>query len=92
MLTGFNLAISGDGKRVAAVYNDGLNKAREVLGKPKIQRASNVEFDADRELWVAKLVGTDEVIAEGKNRDEVVQEEIAILNKSHIPKMVSQGA
>jgi len=92
MIPGFNLSISGDGKRAAAVYSDSLNKVRQVLGKPDIKRASNVEWDAERELWVARLQGTGEIIAEGEDRDEVIRQEVEILNKSLIPKMVAQSS
>lgn len=88
-MTGFNLNISGNGKRVLSVYNDDLQKARDVLGKPDVKRASNVEWDENRELWVAKLKDTGEILAEGPNRAEVVKEEVRVLNERHLPKMIA---
>lgn len=46
------------------------------LGKKVINRASNVEFDNEKQEWQAKLVATDQVIASGKRRDEVIRQEI----------------
>ena len=72
------LAISGDGQRVTAVYNDSLNELRDLLGKPQIDRASHVRYDSEREMWVARRV-TGEFLCEDKSRDNCVEEEVRIL-------------
>ncbi len=62
---------------VHGVYSDTL--ATLNLGEMEIQRASNVEFSNGWQEWQAKLAGTNELIAYGANREEVIQKEIAII-------------
>lgn len=75
------MAISGDGKKVVAIYNDSLNELRDLLGKPKISRASHVRYDDERELWVAHRADTGEFLCESKSRDECLKLEVALLSK-----------
>jgi len=81
------IAISGDGRKVVAIYNDSLNQMRDLLGKPKIERASNVVWDADREIWVATRTDNGEFLCEGKDRDYVLKEEVRLLSKELITKL-----
>ena len=76
------LAIRSDGKKVAAVYNDDFNsRLRPSLGAPKVTRASHVQYDAEREIWVATRAEDGSVLCESKSREECVKEEVRLLNK-----------
>jgi hypothetical protein len=48
----------------------------EALGSMIITRASEVEFNHSTHEWEAKLLKTSEIIAHGKNRNEVIADEI----------------
>lgn len=81
------IAISGDGKKVVAIYNDSLNELRDLLGKPKVTRASHVRWDDERELWVARRADSGEVLCESKYRDECLKKEVSILGKELIHQL-----
>jgi hypothetical protein len=72
------IVIKPDGT-VKTVYNDKLRPLNERLGSVSIKRASNVEFNNTTQQWEARLVETDELIASGPNREEVIKQEIAII-------------
>jgi len=78
------LAISGDASRVVAIYNDNLNGLRPLLGAPDISRASNVRYDSEREVWVARKTGTEEVLCEHPSRGYCLKQEVLILSKELI--------
>ena len=81
------IAISGDGKRAVAIYNDSLNELRDLLGKPSVTRASHVRWDSERELWVARRADTGEVLCESKYRGECLKKEVSILGKELIQRL-----
>lgn len=81
------IAISGDGRKVVAMYNDSLNQIRDLLGKPDIERASHVKWDAEREIWVATRADTGEWLCESKDRAQVLKDEVSILGKELISKL-----
>ena len=87
MSRGVCIGISGDAEKVEAIYSDGLNGLRPLLGKPKIERASDVTYDEDREIWVAKRKGTDEVLCESTSRDECIKQEVRILGSELVKKL-----
>lgn len=61
---------------VRAVYSDKLPGL--ALGPMEMTRASNVEFDHARQEWEARTPGG-ELIAQGKNRDEVIRQEVKVI-------------
>jgi len=76
------IRISPDGRKVTTVYNDKFHQAmRPLLGAPDITRASHVQYDAEREIWVATRVSDGSFLCEHKNREECVKEEVRILNQ-----------
>jgi hypothetical protein len=70
--------ISPDGKEVVFLYDDKI--PWEDLGKMKCERASDVIFNEERQVWVIKFNGGGEV-GDFKNREEAIQYEIFILEK-----------
>lgn len=70
-----------------AVYDDRLMPLLKALGDLKVSRASEVEFDHLNQVWVAKVIDFDmdyrscNVLAQGPDRNEVIQEEVKILEK-----------
>ena len=69
------IAIAKDGS-ITAVYSDLLRKLN--LGKMQVTRASNVEFNTNKQEWEAKtLLG--EVIASGRERNTVIEKEIQVI-------------
>jgi len=53
----------------------------EALGSPRIERASEVEYNHRERLWVATCARTGARIAQGKNRSEVIAMEIEYLER-----------
>ena len=47
------------------------------LGNVEVKRVTSVEWDAEKQLWVAILLSTGEVICEGDVRKDVVSTEAA---------------
>jgi len=72
------IRFAGDGSGFTAVYSDVLQGLG--LGDLSISRISDVEYDHDRQLWVATRKDTGEVLCESTSRDECVKEEVRILN------------
>jgi hypothetical protein len=69
------IAVRTDGCAVA-VYSDGI--PFEVLGRiTAMPRASRVEWDARAQEWVARDAVSNIVVARGRLRDEVLQQEHA---------------
>ena len=64
------------GGAVRAVYSDRLSGL--ALGPMEVSRASNVEFNHATQEWEAHTPGG-ELIAQGKNRDEVIKREVAVI-------------
>lgn len=66
-----------------AVYDDRFRPLLEALGRMQVRRASEVEYDAVSGDWVARRivngVVTDDVMARGPNREQVIKDEVAYL-------------
>ena len=63
------------------VYSDRFACIARALGDIKIDRASNVEFSAQRDRWEATLCTTGQVIATGPNRAAVIDQEVKFLER-----------
>ena len=61
---------------VSAVYSDLLPKLN--LGNMEIKRASNVEFNTDKQEWEAHTP-ENELIAHGPFRDQVIKDEVKVI-------------
>ena len=81
------IAISGDGGKAVAMYDDKLQNMRGLLGKPEMVRASNVRWDDEREVWVARRCDTDEILCESKSREQCLKDEVSILGKELITRL-----
>lgn len=67
------------GEGFVAVYSDELKSSLPKSWNFDISRISDVEYDKDRDVWVAtRKDGV--VIAEDKNREECVRKEVENLN------------
>jgi len=78
-MSGTKLMIDTNGN-VHSLYTDLIDLSQ--LGKMKVSRASNVEFDNDTQTWSVKLASTGEVISppEGfKTRPEALNFEVKYL-------------
>lgn len=75
MATKINLA-SGE---ATAVYDDRFRPIFDALGKVEIRRASEVEYDVKTGEWFAKLLANGQEIARGRNRNEVIAQEVNYL-------------
>ena len=68
-----------EGNGFVAVYSDELKSSIPKSWNFDISRISDVEYDKDRDVWVAtRKDGV--VIAEDKNRKECVRKEVEALN------------
>ena len=76
--------INISGGKVNCVYDDRFRPLFEVLGKPVIERATEVEYDPDTRDWTATIIPTGEIIARGKNRNEVIEAEVKWLEENHV--------
>ena len=82
------IRFSPEGEELVAVYSDELKSTLPDTWNLKISRISDVEYDHDRNVWVAtRKDGV--VIAEDKNRSKCVQKEVIALNKDlgHVAKI-----
>ena len=66
---------------VTAVYSDRLRSFLESLGELHIERATDVEFDSTSGDWVAIYRATGQEIGRGKNREDVLSQEVKFLHK-----------
>ena len=84
---GEELVFVVDGENIDYLHTDKVPLHR--LGRVRTQRASNVEFDEDKQLWVAVEDETGFVIAEHELRDECIRQERAYFNQKlsqgHLP-------
>lgn len=64
-----------------AVYDDRLAPLFHALGVAKIDRATDVEYDDHSRMWVATHRDTQQVIAAGPVRSEVIKQEVAWLEE-----------
>lgn len=73
------LVIRPDGL-VEALWSDKLPLA--VLGHVQTVRASNVEWDENAQMWVARSTVDGRVLAASPHRDDAVRQEVAALQVS----------
>jgi len=68
------------------VYDDKFFCIFEALGAgtPIIHRATDVEFDRTTAEWVATHIASGKVIGRGKNRSEVIKQEVTWLEREEI--------
>lgn len=62
-----------DGEQAEGLYSDGVPFS--CLGKPQIERYSNVEFNNSTGKWEAELAATGEIIATDKSREACIERE-----------------
>ena len=74
------LLIFKDGT-VTGVYDDRFLPLIEAFGPPKITRATEVEFDHSTGEWVATLISTGQEIGRGRNRTELIKQEVEYLER-----------
>lgn len=67
------------GSQVEAVYDDRFMPIFQALGSVHIERATDVEFESGE--WIATHRATKQVIARGPNRNQVIKDEVAWLEK-----------
>lgn len=74
------------GGTARGVYDDLWRPLFEALsgGKLVIERATEIEYDEGSGDWVATLLKTGQVIARGRNRNDVIKEEVAYLERNVI--------
>jgi hypothetical protein len=70
---------------VVGVWSDDV-PWQEVGIVTAVPRLSHVEFDVDRQEWVARDVATGEIVASGPNRAEVLA-----LERAHYVEMLDRG-
>lgn len=73
--------ITVSGGVVNCVYDDRFTPILEALGIANIHRATKVEFNNETQLWEATHLKTNQVIATGKNRNEVISAEVKWLEE-----------
>lgn len=64
---------------VVSVYDDRWRSILETLGPLTIQRATEVEFEPTSGQWVATHLATGQVIGRGRNRADVISQEVTWL-------------
>jgi len=70
------LFVSGGGNQVSYLHSDKVQLSQ--MGKKEVVRASDVEFDHDKQEWVATLMDGTE-IARDKFRDRVLEVERLVI-------------
>lgn len=78
------LVITTDGG-IEAVYADQL--ARRSIGKMEVTRASNVEFEPERQEWVASFL--DGTSISHKEREKAIELEKAIVEQQLIERLAN---
>jgi hypothetical protein len=73
-----------DKGRISCVYDDRFSPLFLALGGLHVDRASEVEFNHQTGEWEAKLLSTNQIIAHGKNRNEVIHDEVKWLEENQI--------
>ena len=68
------------GSAVRCVYDDRFLPLLEALGDLAIERASSVEYDCISGEWFAMHI-SGQIIARGKNRNDVIAQEIKWLEE-----------
>lgn len=61
------------------VYDDRLRPIFEALGVLSVKRASEVEYEEETGDWVARLLMDGREIGRGKNRADVIKQEVEFL-------------
>jgi len=67
-----------------SVYDDRFRDILEAVGPLHIERATDVEFDGTTGNWVAVHLSTGTEIARGRNRGDVINQEIQFLEREVI--------
>lgn len=67
------------GGKAKGVYDDRFRQIFEAIGVMKIARASDVEFEPETGDWVATEISTGQEIGRGKNRADVIAQEVRYL-------------
>ena len=70
---------------VVGVWSDDV-PWQEIGVVTAVPRLSHVEFDVDRQEWVARDAATGEVVASGPSRAEVL-----VLERAHYVEMLERG-
>jgi predicted metal-dependent RNase len=73
--------VSLRGGEARAVYSDRFRSIFEGMGVLQVQRATDVEFESATGEWVATHRESGQVIGRGRNRSEVVAQEVEWLEK-----------
>lgn len=76
--------ISLRGGCATAVWDDRFRPIYEALGHMEVKRATEVEFDHSTGEWVAIHLASGQIIARGKNRSEVIRQEVGWLERKEI--------
>ena len=75
-----------DGTITSIYHDDIFDRDGKLIGKMMVNRVTDVEFDNEKQQWVARLIKTGEIIATGEKREEVLKEEARI-----VQEMLFQG-
>ena len=73
-----------NGGEVTMVYDDRFRCLLEAVGTLTVERATEVEFDDATQQWVAMHLASGQIIARGKNRNQVIAQEVAWLEKEQL--------
>lgn len=65
--------------QAVSVYDDRFFPILQALGTPQIERATDVEYINGE--WVATHRATNQIIARGPNRNQVIKEEVTWLEE-----------
>lgn len=74
------------GGEALAVWDDRFRRIYEAVGVLNVQRATDVEFDHESGEWVATHLASGQVIGRGKNRSEVIEQEVEWLENEEIKR------
>ena len=85
-----NLVINPDGS-IEGHLTDQVEETFDLsaIGNLFIKRLTSVEWDHNREMWVARLLSTGEEIACGKRRKHVLKDEAIYVESMQWQKRVS---
>ncbi len=78
--------VSLRGGEARAVYCDRFRSILEAMGALQVTRATNVEFESATGEWVATHRESGQIIGRGRNRSEVVAQEVAWLEEKEIDR------
>ncbi len=64
---------------ILGVYDDVINKK---LGKPRIERVSNIEYNNKKEKWEVILKKDGNIVIESDTRNDAYQKEVELVNQN----------